>query len=126
MSRRLQAGQAQANKKARTGNGPQKKGAPMQTRRQFIKTVGVAGAATFVPWRGNLRRISAQALPGGTLDPATISKYVMPLVVPAAMPRTGKIVRRKAKPIEYYEIGVRPSAQQILPAGLPATTVWGY
>jgi FtsP/CotA-like multicopper oxidase with cupredoxin domain len=27
---------------------------------------------------------------------------------------------------DYYEISVRQFAQQILPAGLPATTVWGY
>ena len=54
MSRRLQAGQAQANKKARTGNGPQKKGAPMQTRRQFIKTLGVAKSEDAASDAGNL------------------------------------------------------------------------
>jgi FtsP/CotA-like multicopper oxidase with cupredoxin domain len=30
------------------------------------------------------------------------------------------------KPADYYEISVRQFSQQILPAGLPATTVWGY
>ena len=30
------------------------------------------------------------------------------------------------KPVDYYEISMRQFAQQILPAGLPATTVWGY
>ena len=30
------------------------------------------------------------------------------------------------KPVDYYEISMRQIRQQILPAGLPATTVWGY
>jgi FtsP/CotA-like multicopper oxidase with cupredoxin domain len=33
------------------------------------------------------------------------------------MPPTGR---------DYYEIAVRQFTQQILPAGMPATTVWGY
>src|SRR5438045_838208 len=98
----------------------------MQTRRRFIKAVGVAGAAAFLPWRRSHRELRAQALPGGSLDPAQIPKYVTALAVPAAMPRTGKIQRRKAKSIDYYEIGVRQFRQQILPPGMPMTTVWGY
>jgi FtsP/CotA-like multicopper oxidase with cupredoxin domain len=42
------------------------------------------------------------------------------------MPAAGKIVQRGGKNIDYYEISVRQFQQQILPAGLPATTVWGY
>ena len=98
----------------------------MQTRRQFIKTVGVAGAVTFLPWRGGVRRAAAATLPGGTLDPGLISKYVAPLVIPPAMPRTSKIVQRSGKDIDYYEIAVRQFQQAILPSGLPMTTVWGY
>ena len=30
------------------------------------------------------------------------------------------------KPADYYEISMKQFSQQILPAGLPATTVWGY
>jgi bilirubin oxidase len=33
---------------------------------------------------------------------------------------------RGGKNIDYYEIGVRQFAQQILPTGMPATTVWSY
>ncbi len=96
------------------------------TRRQFIKTVGVAGAATLLPWRGGVHRVRADALPGGTLDPWLIPKYATPLVIPPAMPRTGKIVQRMGRNIDYYEIAVRQFRQAILPAGLPMTTVWGY
>jgi FtsP/CotA-like multicopper oxidase with cupredoxin domain len=30
------------------------------------------------------------------------------------------------KPIDYYEISMKQFSQQILPAGMPPTTVWGY
>jgi FtsP/CotA-like multicopper oxidase with cupredoxin domain len=60
-------------------------------------------------------------LPGGTLDPATIPKYVDPLVIPPAMPPTATTKR-----LDFYEIAVRQFQQQILPTGMPMTTVWSY
>jgi FtsP/CotA-like multicopper oxidase with cupredoxin domain len=42
------------------------------------------------------------------------------------MPKADTIKGRDGKPIDYYEISMRQFQQQILPAGLPATTVWGY
>src|SRR5205823_14894476 len=98
----------------------------MQTRRQFIKAVSIAGGAAFVPWRGNVRMVRAEALPGGSLYPGLIPKYVTPLIIPSAMPRTWKIQQRNARNIDYYEIAVREWRQQILPAGFPVTTVWSY
>src|SRR5262245_31990920 len=65
-------------------------------------------------------------LPGGTLDPDTIPKFQAPLVIPPAMPRLSKIARRGEKSIDYYEIALRQFDQQVLPAGLPRTTVWSY
>lgn len=68
-------------------------------------------------------------LPGGSLDPTTIPKYVTPLVIPPVMKTTGTT--------NAYEIAVRQFQQQILPGGiwntlngrsdtfLP-TTVWSY
>jgi hypothetical protein len=35
-------------------------------------------------------------------------------------------VQKGGKNVDYYEISMRQFSQQILPAGLPATTVWGY
>lgn len=46
----------------------------------------------------------------GALDPATIQKYVTPLVIPARMPPIGKGGR-----FDRYAIGVRQSSQQALP-----------
>jgi len=60
------------------------------------------------------------------LDPLTIPKFMDPLIIPPAMPRTSKIKQKAAKNIEYYEIAVRQFQQQVLPTGLPMTTVWSY
>ena len=71
--------------------------------------------------------LNAAPLPGGSLDPTTIPKYKTTLVIPPAMPNTSI-----DNGVPYYEIAVRQFSQQILPpagavpAGFPATTVWGY
>jgi len=74
----------------------------------------------------------AAPLPGGTLDPTTIPKYVTPLVIPPVM---------NTSSTDKYDIAVRQFKQQILPGGIwaglpgcagvkncnfPATTVWSY
>ena len=72
---------------------------------------------------------SGQAVPGGTLDPTKIPKFVTPLVIPPVMSNTGTA--------NDYDIAVRQFQQQILPGGIwntvtgrkdnfPATTVWSY
>ncbi|MBI4268076.1 MAG: multicopper oxidase domain-containing protein, partial [Chloroflexi bacterium] len=60
--------------------------------------------------------------PGGTLDPLTIPKYQDALPIPSAMPKS----KSPNKSIDYYEIAVRQFQQQVLPKGMPNTTVWGY
>jgi hypothetical protein len=42
------------------------------------------------------------------------------------MPRTGRAVRRGGQNTDYYELAVRQFQQQILPSGMPETTVWSY
>ncbi|MCI0586086.1 MAG: multicopper oxidase [Planctomycetes bacterium] len=78
--------------------------------------LGLAGATLF---------LSAGPAPGGwafqLLDPASIPKYVEPLVIPPVMPPVSQ-----TPSLTRYEIAVRQFEQQILPAGFPATTVWGY
>jgi bilirubin oxidase len=97
------------------------------TRRRFLH-LGVTGTAGLVAARYGLwpRRAWAAPIPGGSLDPTTIAKYVHPLVIPPAMLRTRKLKVKGGKNIDYYEIAVRQFQQQILPAGHPATTVWSY
>ena len=95
------------------------------TRRQVLKAGLIGTAGLMLPFKFNLSKAIAQ-IPGGTLDPLVIPKYQTPLLIPPVMPKAGTIVRRGGKNVDYYEISMRQFAQQILPAGLPATTVWGY
>jgi spore coat protein A, manganese oxidase len=101
--------------------------AAMQTRRTFIKWTSAGGFGLFLSAKfGGLRVLRAEAIPGGTLDPTAIPRFATPLLVPPAMPRAGKITIRGGKNVDYYEIALRQFQQQILPAGFPSTTVWGY
>jgi FtsP/CotA-like multicopper oxidase with cupredoxin domain len=100
------------------------------SRRDFLRISGGAGVGLMFVGQvgGQLFEIpvAAAAIPGGTLDPQQVPKYLTPLLIPPVMPRAGTINRRGGKPVDYYEISMRQFAQQVLPAGMPATTVWGY
>jgi FtsP/CotA-like multicopper oxidase with cupredoxin domain len=101
---------------------------PRVSRRTFIAWVGGAGAGFYLFGRlpGSRAPVALAQVPGGSLDPATIAKFRVPLLVPPVMPRAGTIQQRGGKPVDYYEISMRQFEQQILPPGRPATTVWGY
>jgi FtsP/CotA-like multicopper oxidase with cupredoxin domain len=90
------------------------------TRRQFLKVSAMAGAGVFIASRFRPSPLFA-AIPGGTLDPITIPKYEDSLVIPPAMPVTAI-----NGGFDYYEIAIRQFRQQILPTGMPMTTVWSY
>lgn len=96
-------------------------------RRTFIRAAGGAGLGFVLYTRlpGGVTEAVA-AIPGGDLDPSEIPKYLTPLLIPPVMPRGAVIRRTGAGNVDYYEISMRQFEQQILPAGLPATTVWGY
>ena len=78
--------------------------------------------ATQTAW---MERAIAQ-IPGGTLDPTDVPKYATPLLIPPVMPRAATLTMPGGKPADYYEISMRQLSEQILPAGMPPTTVWGY
>jgi spore coat protein A len=98
----------------------------MISRREFLKLGVAGGAALFLTQIRGKYRVFAQPIPGGTLDPLSVSKYQTPMLIPPVMPEAGTIKQQGGKNIDYYEISMRQFPQQILPAGLPATTVWGY
>jgi spore coat protein A len=88
-----------------------------------------SGVFLLLAWGIAIPRASGEALPGGSLDPTSIPKYVTPLVIPPVMKNTGTA--------DDYRIAVRQFQQQILPGGiwntidgrsdaLPPTTVWSY
>jgi FtsP/CotA-like multicopper oxidase with cupredoxin domain len=89
------------------------------------KLAGLLGSLAML-W---ITTAGADPLPGGELDPTTIPKYVIPLVIPPVMHTDGAA--------NSYDIAVRQFQQQILPGGIwntlngredefPATTVWSY
>lgn len=95
----------------------QKSARRVVTQRPFVKLLWatICTSATLT-----LSTAFAVPVPGGTLDPTTIPKYVSPLVIPPEMPKS------TSDPAVDYQIAVQQFLQQILPAGFPATTVWSY
>jgi spore coat protein A, manganese oxidase len=98
----------------------------MPTRRSFLKLTGATTLAWYVASQTGWMERALAAIPGGTLQPGDVTKYVTPLLIPPVMPRAATITMPGGKPADYYEISMRQISEQILPAGLPATTVWGY
>jgi spore coat protein A, manganese oxidase len=104
-------------------------------RRDFLKSGAAAGIGLTLFWRGDTlyarhqgsRTASAlSVISGALLDADDVPKYVTPLLIPPVMPKAGTIKNKRGRNVDYYEISVRQFQQQILPPGLPATTVWGY
>src|SRR5215207_1659406 len=98
----------------------------MISRRDFLKLSGAGILSLYAGTRGKFTLRARAAIPGGTLDPRDIQKFVTPLLIPPVMPKAGTVKTRKGMNADYYEISMRQFSQKILPAGLPATTVWGY
>jgi len=97
----------------------------MISRRDFLKLSGAGMLSLYVATRGKFVLRAQAQVPGGTLDPVTLPKFQTPLLIPPQMPRAN-ILRSGKKLIDYYEISMKQFQQQVLPAGLPKTTVWGY
>jgi FtsP/CotA-like multicopper oxidase with cupredoxin domain len=96
----------------------------MLSRRSFFKVSG-ATLVGVLALRNKILQVKA-AIPGGTLEPGAVPKYQTPLLIPPVMPRAGVQKMKGGKQADLYEISVTQFNQQILPAGLPTTTVWGY
>jgi FtsP/CotA-like multicopper oxidase with cupredoxin domain len=91
----------------------------MATRRRFLRLGAAGGAGLYLTSKFGSRVYSQ--IPGGTLPPDVIPKFVTPLPIPPAMP-----LAARSPSTDYYSIAVRQFAQQILPIPHRRTTVWGY
>jgi FtsP/CotA-like multicopper oxidase with cupredoxin domain len=99
------------------------------SRRDFLRIGATAAGFVLVGRIGGqpfTLPVDAAQLPGGTLDPNSVAKYQTSMLIPPVMPRAGTVRLRSGKNADYYEISVKQLSQQILPAGRPATPVWGY
>jgi len=103
----------------------------MLDRRRTLRLAAIAAillaAGLLLPYSAGVPDVSptaiaaGSALPGGTLDLESITKYEEPLVIPPVMPSAGH-----GKQFTLYRIAAKQFEQQVLPEGLPTTTVWGY
>ena len=98
----------------------------MISRRDFLKLSGAGLLSLYVASRGKFILKAQAQLPGGSLDPLSVPKYQTPMLIPPVMPKAPSGLGKGGPGVDYYEIGLRQFQQQILPPGLPATTVWGY
>ncbi len=95
------------------------------SRREFLKIGATGMLGLYVGSRLDGFTPVAYAASGALL-PADIPKYLTPLLIPPVMPRAAIYKGKRGKPVDYYEISMKQFEEQILPAGLPKTTVWGY
>jgi spore coat protein A, manganese oxidase len=87
----------------------------MLTRREFLKFAAAFGAGVVLPV-GKVNRVLASfQVPQVPIAGKSIPKYVEPLPIPNRISGTAPITIRMS---EFN--------QQVLPAGFPSTTVWGY
>jgi len=92
----------------------------MIPRRSFLKLSGAGVLSLYAASRSKFTLRAHAQIPGGTLPPGDVAKYMLPLVKPPAMP--GDFKKKKDK----YKIAVRQFAQRILSPPHPVTTVWSY
>ncbi len=97
----------------------------MISRRSFLTYAGTGTLTLFMVEAGGAPIAVAAGIPGGTLAADTIPAFVAPLLIPSVMPTKNQPMWRGRR-IDYYEISVQQLAQQMLPPGLPTTTVWGF
>jgi hypothetical protein len=101
----------------------------MERLRRIYRAPAITGALIACHVILGAASASAQALPGGTLDPLSVPKFVTPLVIPPVMD--------DANTPDDYDLAVREFQQQILPGGIwntlngrdddfPATPIWSY
>jgi hypothetical protein len=66
------------------------------SRKQFFK-VGAGGVLGLYMGThlGGSTPVAQAAIPGGNLDPVTLSRFVTPLLIPPVMPRAGAIKRKR-------------------------------
>ena len=74
----------------------------MPTRRSFLKLTGATTIAWYVATQTAWMERAVAQIPGGTLHPNDVTKYVTPMLIPPVMPRAATITMPGGKPADYY------------------------
>jgi len=93
----------------------------MTTRRRFLQAGAASAGGLVIPWKWSWANVHACPPVPALLDPTSIARFVDPLPIPAVLKPKGNSVNAAS-----YRATMTEFQQQLLPAGLPATTVWGY
>jgi FtsP/CotA-like multicopper oxidase with cupredoxin domain len=88
----------------------------------FAVVISLVGAGFLLHSKSKEKRTFVMQIPGGSLEPGDVDKYVLPLIKPPAMPPSKGSNKNKDK----YKIAVRQFSQRILSPPHPETTVWSY
>src|ERR1044071_156601 len=93
----------------------------METRRQFIKTVGAVGAGLALPWRFGTYSLQAAA------NSSNLRKWIQPLraLGPAGIPVAAGVRDPFFADTTYYQITAGEFLDQLHP-DLGPTRLWGY
>ena len=97
----------------------------MLTRRTFLAVTGASMLTLYLVGE-NGQRTAVAAVPVDAMPAGDIPQFTDPLLIPPVMSPAGRVTLTGGKNADYYEISMRQFEQQILPAGHPPTTVWGY
>ena len=86
------------------------------------------GAGLLVPLRTRTNKLAlASGFSTPTLPGSNIPKFRDALTILRTMPRSGTVTdSQTGQSVDRYDVASRQFRQQVLPSGLPSTTVWGY
>jgi spore coat protein A, manganese oxidase len=97
------------------------------TRRRFLAYGAGIGGGLLIPAGASWARArTASAFSTPTLPGANIPKFRDPLRILPAMPRNSRVTDSSGTSIDVYQIASARFRQQVLPSGMPSTTVFGY
>src|SRR5688500_12870018 len=84
-------------------------------------SVALAGCSESAPSEVSVPTSAPDVVPTPSIDPTMVPKFAQPLSIPQVMPPSST-----GTGVMEYRIRAAQFSQQVLPAPLPKTTVWGY
>lgn len=93
----------------------------LPARRAFFTATGAGALGLYVSSAVGAPQAIAEISAPGVLPGRAIAKYAHPLLCPSDRPKSST-----SGGIDQYDLAIRQFSQQILPPGMPATTVWSY